>query len=206
MPNKLEEIIVKKESFPKFKPPFKVYAYGHDNIEKAFGGYDKSKEIVGLAEPENRSIEYGILSIYNNIQNTAIIPNQHQLSLANFRLSHSSLQSIKNQAYLIGIVWGKEFARGIYTPALDLIGFSDFLKTDGELWQKSNPTITILNKEGDVWMPKPNAELCGNGLIILSEEEKLRRRTESLEEYIKEFPYLSSYFVKEFGRKRLVLV
>lgn len=201
----LEDIIARKASFPKFEPPLKLYVYGR-GLKETFGEYDAR---FALPYSELRALEYGVLSLFKGLHNVPISPGRDANVLDEQRLSQFfPLQGIKDQTYLIGIVWGGKMqpTSDEYTPALDLFGFSNFKGLAGRDWQESNPTVKIWQRVGESWMSTPTPELCGNGLIIFSEEEKFRRETASLRDYIEQFPSKSSYAIKRSGVTELVFV
>lgn len=97
--------------------------------------------------------------------------------------------ALQNTAHLtsaakfsIAFLWGQEDRRMI-----DLFGYSDIEKPDG--WG-GNPEVTSYVLENGVYKPERKDITCGDGLIILGDEERHRRRTNSLTEYLESVPVI----------------
>ena len=85
--------------------------------------------------------------------------------------------------FLIGIVWG-DVDRG--QRVADIFGFRF-----GE-WRENPEVSSLVYRDGRYVLD--GSITCGEGLIVLGEEMKLRRRCESLEEYM-----TKSVDLKELG-------
>ncbi len=88
--------------------------------------------------------------------------------------------------YLLGAIWGKKDEK-----IIDLFGFSDISEWPG------NPDVTsFVIKNGGYDTREDDDSFvesytCGDTLIMLGEEEKYRRTTKSLDEYMRNPPEIS---------------
>lgn len=78
------------------------------------------------------------------------------------------------QNFLIGALWG-DVAHN--ERVIDLFGFSGL-----DDW-RANPEVDCWVFRSGIYSPG-EPKICGDGLILLGEEEKLRRKTKDLAEYM----------------------
>lgn len=99
--------------------------------------------------------------------------------LMNLVLINKNPNLTKGCNYLIAVLWGCDNDKMV-----DLFGYSGL---DLKNWPGNPEVSSYIFKDG-VYLPKNKAISCGDGLIILGEEERYRRTTKSLEDYIKNPP------------------
>jgi len=82
--------------------------------------------------------------------------------------------------YMIGIAWGNKESS---SRMIDVFGY----ELNKKVWP-GNPDVTILNIKDGVLVKNRPISTCGDGLIMLGEEEKHRRESVNLESYLNSFP------------------
>jgi len=120
----------------------------------------------------------GVNEAYGSIENcVAYLP----------KFLKASKEFIGKLDWVIAILWGNETEKG-FNKTIDFFGFSI------DEWS-DNPAVYswVVNEggyeQGQFGLVTPIT--CGDGLILLGEEEKFRRKTtSSLEEYMKGHPEL----------------
>lgn len=86
--------------------------------------------------------------------------------------------------YAIALGWGDYEIFDIHVRAFDICSYK-FSRP----WNEDNPNIDMrVFKNGKEILT--SEKICETGIIILSEEAKLRRRTKSEEEFINSWPYI----------------
>jgi len=84
----------------------------------------------------------------------------------------------KKYSYMLAFLWGNAGAKMI-----DWFGYSGIEEWPG------NPEVSAWVTREGIMVPRKNLEIaCGDGLIVLGEEERYRRRTRSLKEYLERSP------------------
>ncbi len=84
---------------------------------------------------------------------------------------------LKNGIYLLAAIWGENGAKMI-----DLFKYSDIKSWPG------NPTVGAFVIKNGLYIPEKRDITCGDTLVVLGSEERCRRKTRSLNEYIEESP------------------
>ena len=92
-------------------------------------------------------------------------------------------EGLKEFMFFIGILWGERNRR-----IMDLMRYNGFDLEEQKPWQEINPDVNISIITDGVWTP--GNLLCEEGLIVLGREGEHRRRTASLEEFIRTPPNL----------------
>ena len=87
---------------------------------------------------------------------------------------HIAPSGIKDFDYFNAILWANE-------ENMKIVDFFGYLGV-GEKW-KSNPDIESWTIRNGVWRYQ-NKITCGEGSILFGEEEKLRRRTKNIDDYL----------------------
>jgi len=80
--------------------------------------------------------------------------------------------------YFLSIVWGNGTSKMV-----DFFVYSGL----GIKWE-ANPEVSSYSTEDGIYFPEKRNIVCGDGFIILGEEEKYRRTTKNLSEYIRNPP------------------
>lgn len=132
--------------------------------------YNKESELKFKLYMHN----YGLIEAFSNLSKNVYcnVVDHFQEILENSDFS--------NYNYLISIAWGND-----KNKMMDLFGYSGL---DISNINKGNPEVaSFVFKNGTLVEKLDHPRTCGDGLIILGNEELLRRASKSLEEYISSY-------------------
>lgn len=87
--------------------------------------------------------------------------------------------------YLLSIMWGNSSKKMI-----DFFSYSGLDKK----W-KENPEVFSYVTENGIYLPEERNISCGDGLIILGEEENFRRFTKNLDDYLNRAPQIGGLII-----------
>jgi hypothetical protein len=118
----------------------------------------------------------------NELRGKLYIHNSEQYSFHNKRGAIFYLKQciegnkdrLKNVDYFISLLWSNKKRDQL----MDFFVYSDLQKDWG-----GNPDVAVWQVINGMWRKDENIT-CGEGLILLGEEEKLRRNTNNLAEYL----------------------
>lgn len=92
-------------------------------------------------------------------------------------------QLLGNLDYMIAILWGYKLEESLM---MDIVGWPD-----AGNWPENKGAQSFIMENG-IYLPEEKGVTCGDGFILIGKEEKYRRSTKSLEDYMRNPPVLTN--------------